>query len=193
MTTRHARGGKEILSDGGFWWSSDFGDFQRQYNLTWQTVNNGASLITQRCPVTTEFYHYGFDIPAGRELVIFSYSLRLGAGEGAYEIDTIRAPDGFTGGTTALKHALKSSSASVVQTNVQCGATPNAGTPTVVERDFLDTGTAIGAARNADSATTEGTLRVWRASDHVMLRIKRLSAVNYTTRIRLYCWERDIP
>lgn len=190
MTTRHAKTGKEITSDGGFWWASDFGLFQREHSLAWQTVNNGATVITQRCLVTTEFYHYGFDIPADRDFVIFAYSLRLG--EGAYEVDTIRAPNGFTGGNLALKHPLQSSSASAVQTNVFCGVTLIAGDVTEVERDFVDAGNAPGASRTADSDTTDGVLRVWRAVDSIVIRVRRRQAENYTTRFKMYCWERPL-
>jgi hypothetical protein len=190
MTTRHAKTGKEILSNNDFWWQSDFGLFQRETNLAYQTVNNGATILTQRCQVTTEFYHYGFLIPQNRELLIFSYSIRLG--EGGYEIDTLRAPAGFTGGNPALKHALQSSSLAVVNTDVFCGTTLNAGDVTVVERDFVDAGTALGAQRTSDSQTTDGTLRIWREPDNIVIRIKRLQATNYTTRIRINAWERDI-
>jgi hypothetical protein len=187
---RHARGGDIILSDGTRWSQSDYDKFRQDFDIDWQAVNNGATSITQRCSVSSEFYNYGFTIPEGRELVVFSYSLRVG--EGAYEIDTLRAPDGFTGGNEALKHPLKSSSTSVVSTQVFCGATLAAGTPTVIEKDFIDSGTAIGVSRAGDSVTDEGTLRIWRAVDNIVIRIKRLQANAYITRLRMKVWERDI-
>lgn len=189
--TRHAKTGWIVLEDDvtlfneGEWLA-----LQSEYSLLTQTIRNGATIISQRCPVDSEFYYYGFDIPENRELVIFSYNLRVG--QGAFDIDTIRAPAGFTGGTLALKHSLKSFSQSTVSTDVYCGAIPNVGDQIDLERDFVDTGDTIGNARTSSIDTSDGVLRIYRRSDNLMLRIKRLQDDPYTTRIRINAWERTI-
>lgn len=169
----------------------DWVAFQNRFDLLRQTIQNGASEFGKRCPVpsavSTTGYYYGLVIPPGRRLHIWRRDLVLS--QGAYDVDLVRFPDGFTGGTLAFRSNLYQGGAVSVGTQLFCGVTP-VGTGTVVmELPRVDTGTAqTGQARVAGAAAVDGVLKSFTTGD-VLIRVRRTEAAAYSASIQLIAWE----
>ena len=165
-----------------------YNSIRARYDVLTETIVNGATLLSRRSEVTTEFYYYGFVVPSGREFILFDRTLTVG--QGAYEIDTLTNPDGFTGGTLALNTPLRAGSTSSVTTELYAGVTPtNVGNATLRDEDFIDNGLGIGSGRSSGGARQDGVLRIFGAGSTGLLRVRRRQAENYTATIRIFCWE----
>jgi hypothetical protein len=168
--------------------------FQQRYDLLTQTILNGAAEFGRRCAVASEVstvgYFYGLQVPPGRRLYVWSRDIEVT--QGAYEIDLLQAPDGFTGGNPAFKHNLFQDGASTIQSEVFCGATPvNAlALTTLFQFPFVDTGTAVGNARVGGSPSADAVLRSFTGANN-MLRVRRTAAAAFTSSISLIAWEED--
>ena len=189
LTQSNPLSGRWIKEDGDTFNAADAWALADEYSVLTETILNGATLLSKRVEVTTENYYFGFIVPMGREFVLFDRQLTLG--EGAYEIDTLTVPDGFTGGTAALKTTLKAGAVSSVTTDLFCGVTPtNIGTATLRDEDFIDNGVGIGSGRASGGAQRDGVLRIFGAGSTGLLRVRRRQAANYTATIRIFCWEK---
>lgn len=164
--------------------------FRQTFDPKFQAVNNGAAILSKTCNVTSEYYYFGLRVPAGREFILFSRVLSLG--EGAYRVDAVTSAAGFTGGTPAFKATLKAGAAMTVTSDLLCGATPTSAELVVRDEDYVDAGTGRGAARNSAQASVDGLLRVFGPGETGLLRVQRLQAENYTSNIRIVCWERAL-
>lgn len=182
------RTGRTVKEDGSLINLGDHFFFEQQYNSTYQTVMNGAGILSRTCDVTTTDYYFGLTVPAGREFVLFSRILTLG--EGAYEVDAVTCADGFSGGDIAYNTTLRAGAMPTINTSLYCGVTP-LGDVVIRDQDYLDSGSGVGSARASASTERDGLLRIFGAGSTGLLRVTRLQAVNYKANIRMVCWERD--
>jgi len=162
--------------------------FKQTYDVQWQTFRNGATKFTHaQVGVDQEVFSFGIDVPEGRELIVFSESFRLT--ENAYEIELLRAPDGFTGGTEITKDTMRDNGVETVQTDVYADVTPS-GTLTLREEDAIDVGSTPGAGRISSVASLDDVL-VTMTAPHIV-RITRVQGnSSYTLAFRLIAWEED--
>lgn len=182
------RSGRTLKEDGGLINLGDHFSFEQAFNPRYQTVMNGAALLSRTVDVTTQNYYFGLTVPAGREFILFSRTLTLG--EGAYQIDAVTCPEGFTGGTASYKTTLRAGATPTVGSVLYCGVTPS-GELTIRDQDYIDSGTGVGSARASASTESEGLLRIFGAGSTGILRVTRMQEVNYKATIRMVCWERD--
>lgn len=189
LTSRLPRSGRQILETGEAWNLADWHRFQQRYSLLYQTVENGASVLSVRASgVDISPYYIGLSVPSGRRLVLFFRELAIT--EGNYNIDVVTAANGFTGGTVGLRAPLKTDAQEIVQSELYAGVTPDG---TITERylGMADTGTSIGEARSGGISGIDGVIQVYTGQP--MIRIERLGTETYRTVVRVIAWEEDIP
>lgn len=167
-----------------------------QYDAIYQTVLNGAAEFGKRVEVVAgdsgDPLYFALDIPAGRQFVLFLRNLYLT--EGAYDVDLVTAPSGWTGGTEAFKSPLRQGAEMAVETELMCGVTPvNPGEVSVVmELPRVDTGTTLGSARTGGAAASDAVLKMFQ-QDGILLRVQRVDAEEaYTASISLIAWEKPL-
>jgi hypothetical protein len=180
--------GDFLKTDGGIFNHPDWLAFQQKYDVSYQTVMNGASLLSRRCSVITEYYSYGIEVPEGRELIIFNRETIVGGG--SYNIDVYDSPNGFTVGNEAYKSTLRLGATTAVTSKLWCGVTVGA-EPVLKEQNFTDSGDLPGAQKVAGATSIESVIRVIPAGKRAVLTIQRNQAVAYTSMMRLICWEQE--
>ena len=190
LTKLNPVNGRQLAEDGSVVNMADDTRFRQTFDPKFQAVNNGAAILSKTCNVTSEYYYFGLRVPAGREFILFSRTLTLG--EGAYRVDAVTSAEGFTGGTPAFKATLKAGAAMTVTSDLICGATPTSAELVVRDEDYVDAGTGRGSARNSTQASVDGLLRIFGPGETGLLRVQRLQAENYTSNIRMVCWERAL-
>lgn len=162
--------------------------FQRQFDTFWQTVDNGAEQASLRTTGIPELstYYYGFTVPPGRVLVVFSRALALT--EGRYNIDVVSASGGYTGGTPLLRTRLRADATPTVQTTVAAGVTPQ-GTITEITNGFIDNGTSKGSGVDSGGIDDENVIKLFPAGSS-LLRVQQVSGTGtWTANLRLIFWE----
>lgn len=188
LSTGGYRTGRTVKEDGSLINLGDHFEFEQAFDPRYQTVMNGAGILSRTCDVATTDYYFGLTVPAGREFVLFSRILTLG--QGAYEVDAVTCASGFSGGDVAYKTTLRAGAATTIGTNLYCGVTP-LGAVVIRDQDYIDSGSGVGSARASASTEREGLLRIFGAGSTGLLRVTRLQAANYKANIRMVCWERD--
>ncbi len=185
VQNRAPRQGRIQLEDLSFFNEGEWLVFLQRYSLQWQTIKNGAAVLSARASgVDTSPFYIGMTVPEGRKLILFYRTLFIT--EGDYDIDAVTAADGFTGGDEGIKAPLHDQAESVVQTSVYTNVTP---VGDITERYYgmEDTGTGVGDARNGGASGIDGVLQVYTGQP--MLRITRLSSEPYRFVIKLIVWE----
>lgn len=170
---------------------ADWSRTQRDHDLLHQVVENGATVMSVTSTISSEFYYYALNIPAGKNFFLWDRTLHLG--EGGYRVDVVVAPDGFTGGTLAAKSALNVVEGIPVESNLYAGVTlVNAGNVTVVEYGYVSSGTGQGSSQAEGAVSGDGVFKIFPPGNTSLLRVQRLQAENYIANLRLICWEMDV-
>lgn len=189
LLRKQPRTGRMVTEDGEFWNHADRLRFLERYDITYQTVENGAvRMSTVQRGLQQGMYYFGLRVPAGRRLVVYYRALVLT--EGVFEIDIISPADGFTGGTIATKSRLNPDSSPTVQSDLYYNVTP-AGAITVIDEDFVDTGVGVGSSRIGGVPAVDETFVI--VTGEQCLRIDSEGADPYSAALRLVAWEEDIP
>jgi len=166
----------------------DWERIQAKYSSLYQTINNGMSRMSKVMRNVQTFpYCIGLDVPDGRELFVFDRRLQLS--EGDFNIDVVLATNGFTGGTVSRKSRLRAGSVNTIQSNLYMVVT-SSGTISVLDEDFVDTGTALGSARTGGAPAVEGVIVSIMGKS--MLRITSQNVDPITVGIRLLVWETSL-
>ena len=189
LQTMRPRNGRIIAEDGQGVNIADIERFREANSITRRVVEGDAVRFSaRRRAVDQDVYWIGVDVPSGKALIVIDDFIKLT--ENQYDLDTFRAPDGFSGGTDAVKACLcELADPSAMQSTVSLDVTP-ANTDTHVLRfeDFIDSGTSIGAARAAPTSGGEESVHV--LTESTLLRITRINAGQpYDLAYRLLAWE----
>lgn len=163
---------------------------QARYSPLYQTIYNGMSrmsYVQRNVNFTTPFY-FGLTVPEGRELFIFNRELKVANGD--YNVDVVIPSGGFTGGTEAFSSTLRTGASDTVQSQLFGGVTP-AGTLTIADVDFVDTGTETGNSRTLGGAPATEQVMVIIKGDS-LLRVTRVVGSGTKVGIRLLVWEDDV-
>jgi hypothetical protein len=161
---------------------------QGVYNLTVQTIFNGASSISLKTTLVGNATLYiQASVPEGKKLVVFDRTIE--AQTGLYAIDVCGVTS-YTGGTTAgvVRRALAKGS-TPVDTIIRTGVTPVG--LVVLEYGLQDNGTASGQSRPTGAPSVSGALTTITGDNNV-IRIVRTGSGNAELVFRLLCWETDI-
>lgn len=162
--------------------------FQRQFDTFWQTVDNGAEQITKRTTGIAEgaTYYYGFTVPPGRMIVIYSRELTLT--EGRYHVDVVSSAGGYTGGTPALRTTLRAGATPSLQSVIMAGVTP-VGALTEVTNGFIDNGLGQGSGIDAGGTDDESVIKMFPEGSS-LLRVEQVEGSGtWTANLRLIAWE----
>lgn len=181
------RSGRAVKEDGTTFNHADWEYFREWYSLKYQTIHNGAVIISVRSSgVDTSPYYLGLSVPEGRKLFLFHRDLSIT--EGNYNVDVVFAADGFTGGSIGPKFPLNDTAPNNVQSDLYAGVIPSG---TITERylGMIDTGVDVGAGRSGGASGTEEVLQVYTGNP--MIRIDRLSTDPYRVVVQLIAWEED--
>lgn len=180
-------------SNGELYHQADWEDIQRCYSVLCNTLNNGASVLSLRAEnLAGQTDHYFiFDVPAGRQLVLYSRDLNMS--EGSYYVDALSAD------TVDLTNPLHESitgtlnwkNPTTVQSKVYHKTTGVSGV-TVREQSFVDSGTGVGSARASGALSIEKVFKV--IVGRGILRVRKIdSADTFTANLSYIVWEEDIP
>jgi hypothetical protein len=187
---RSTRGGRIFTSDGRAFDEGDWLALQERYSLLSETINNGASILSIRLTglETGTNHHFVIDIPEGKELVLFNRALTLT--EGTYNVDAIAVDSidlstGVTEGATAPLNKVSGMTAATTLKHKAGGATG----AVVREFGFVDTGTAVGAARSGGTTAVEGVIKV--LSGPSILSVRKTNAGTFTANLVFVVWEYD--
>jgi len=166
--------------------------FKRQYDIQWQSVNNGAARVSKRRRgVNQNEFWIGIQIPAGRKLIVFEDTITLT--ENDYDVDIFRAPDGFTvadaDADRATKVCLCDNGVQSVTSEFFVGVTPsNPATHKLVFQDYIDQGSIQGPGRPTAAPLSQNAFQILR--EHTLIRITRQSGGgSYTAAYRALVWE----
>jgi len=184
------RTGRVLTEQGAVFNEADWMEFQQRYSLLWATINNGASILSIRMENLAASVDHNFvlDIPEGRVLALFSRDLTISEGRyfsDAISVDSIDLSTGVTNGITAPLDKTKPAVAQTVVRHKVGGAV----NPVVREFGFVDTGSAVGAARSSGTTSTAGVLKILEGPS--ILRVRKTDEGSFTANIVFIAWEYD--
>jgi len=184
------RTGRVLTEQGAAFNEADWMEFQQRYSLLFETVNCCASILSIRMEnlAATTDHHFVLDIPQGRTLALFSRDLTLSEGRyfvDAIAVDSIDLSTGVTNGITAPLDKTKPAVAQTVLRHKAGGAV----NPVVREFGFVDTGSAIGAARAGGSSSVEGVVKLLQGPS--ILRVSKTNQGTFTANLIFIAWEFD--
>ena len=184
------RTGRVLMEQGAAFNEADWMEFQQRYSLLFETVNCCASILSIRMEnlAATTDHHFVLDIPQGRTLALFSRDLTLSEGRyfvDAIAVDSIDLSTGVTNGITAPLDKTKPAVAQTVLRHKAGGAV----NPVVREFGFVDTGSAIGAARAGGSSSVEGVVKLLQGPS--ILRVSKTNQGTFTANLIFIAWEFD--
>jgi len=167
---------------------TDWERIMAQYSALYQTIHNGMARMSyvDRAVDFSAPYYFGLDVPEGRELFVFNRELRVANGD--YNIDVVIPSDGFTGGTESYISRLRAGATNTIQSKLYAGVTP-AGTLTIADVDYVDTGTDPSDKRIGGAPAVEGVMVSVKGKS--LLRVTRLDGGGVKAGIRLLVWEDD--
>lgn len=166
----------------------DWVRFVQHYDITWQTVHNGATRFTDTPPeIDQDVYHFGISAADGVRLIVYSRELYLT--EGGYLIETLRAPNGFTGGTEGNKSTIwegHSPSACSIHTDVTPGADLE-----LLDAAYIQAGSESGINQPAGASAIDGVIT--SATTDRIIRITRDAGGGpYRAGLLIIGWDEEI-
>ena len=191
LKTLNPVSGRLITEDGEAFNRADWYRDQLNTSLVPHVIGGNGSILSIRLTSLAgngAEHHFVIDIPAGKELYLFSRVLNLTQGD--YNIDAIAVDSvDLSSATTGASAPLDKISGQSVDTQLR-HVVGNVTNPVVREFGFADTGAAQGGQSRAGGATSvDGVIK--RLTGPSILRVVKPSEGTFTANLVYVCWEDD--
>lgn len=125
---------------------------------------------------TGDSYVFALEVPANKKVLVFERDLTLSENE--YTVDVLKAANGFTGGSQALKTPIDDSKEALPEATLWKGVTES-GSETDLEYGYIDVGSGIGNAQVPSVLDINRSAKAY--TETVLFRINRVGGGNAWT------------
>lgn len=169
----------------------DYARMVRDFSLIEQIALDEAVFYSKTVTsVDVDSYYFGLSVASGKTFFLDNRSLTLT--QGAYRVDVLAAPHGFTGGAAMLKSTFRVGVTPVPETNVYYGVTPVSVSGLIlVEEDYVDSGSGIGSSRATGAVAEIAALKIFPENTKSILRVQRQQTSVFSMNLQLIAWEED--
>ena len=178
--------GRLLKEDSTLFNIADYYSWQQSYDVKYETIFNGALILTSVITATQETDTYiGISVPEGKELVLFDSSILLN--NGTFLISKYNGV--FTDGTPFLRNPLRFGQFVDFDSTFNVGVAPS-GTQTLVEQAVITTSTNSGSKAEFGGTSNAHVFKILPNGTNYVVRIQRLSGSGaYNVGLEWICWE----